>query len=151
MNKPSYLLNFITHNNVSHKISKMWNILEQKLMSYVKNNIFSKQILKSYEIITKIIFVSITKIGRRKHNEHFKVLFFRAHLTHQTYYLHTQKKSNSHNQYSFGLMFSWNLKKSNTDQVYFKFFHSIWKETTLKRSKVGLFNSHFLALLETSN
>ena len=122
MNKSSYLLNFITHNNVSYKISKMWNILEQKLMSYVKNNIFSKQILKSNEIITKIIFVSITKIGRRKHNEHFKVLFFRAYLTHQTYYLHTQKESNSHNQCSFGLMFSWNLKKSKQTKYTLSFF-----------------------------
>ena len=36
----------------------------------------------------------------------------------------------SHNQYPFSLIFSGNPKESHTDQVYYKFFYSVWKNNS---------------------
>ena len=62
-------------------------------------------------------------------------------LAHQTYYLHIV--FTLYNQYSFGLIFSWNPKKSHTDQVYHKFFYFVWKETTAKPSKLATAQNFF--------
>ena len=57
-----------------------------------------------------------------------------------------ENKSYSYNQYSLGLAFSRNPRKSNTDQVYHKFFYSFWKETTPKPSKVATAKNFFSSL-----
>ena len=43
----------------------------------------------------------------------------------------------SHKKYLFGLIFSENPKKSHTNQIYYKFFYSAWREATHKPSKVA--------------
>ena len=48
-----------------------------------------------------------------------------------------------HKQYSFGLVFSRNAKKTHGDQSMPKIFHSVWKETTHKSSKVVATKSIF--------
>ena len=48
-----------------------------------------------------------------------------------------------HKQYSFGLVFPRNAKKTHGDQSMPKIFHSVWKETTHKSSKVAATKSIF--------
>ena len=45
-------------------------------------------------------------------------------------------KFSSHAQYSIGSHFSESLKSSHTDQVYYKFFYTVWKEMAHKPSKL---------------
>ena len=91
---------------------------------------------RSYEIVT-INHFNVRHKNRPKHNQHLQVLLFYVYLHIKlTIYLE-KNKSNSHKQYSFGIIFSKNPKKGHIDQVYYKFFSSVWKQTTPKPSKVA--------------
>ena len=88
-----------------------------------KLKIFLKNLhLRSFEILTTIIFVSSTIMGENTIsilNCYFSKYIYT--LANQTYFLHIENKSNCYNQYSFGLIFSWNPKKCHTNQVHHKF------------------------------
>ena len=53
-----------------------------------------------------------------------------------TTYIH-KNRFTSHKKYLFGIIFSENPKKSHTNQIYYKFFYSAWREATHKPSKVA--------------
>ena len=56
---------------------------------------------------------------------------------------------NSRKQYSFGLIFSLNPKKTHTDQVYYKFCYPVQKETNFKLSKVSAAKQFFSSVYVT--
>ena len=84
----------------------------------------------------QIIFVSATKINEITTS--ILICYSSKHiytLAHQGNHLYEKRKFISHKQYSFGLVFSENPRKSHIDQVYYKFFYSFKKETTPKLLK----------------
>ena len=71
---------------------------------------------------------------RRKHNRHFGTSFFYDKFT--LWHIKLHKEKQVYEKYLIGLIFSGISKKIHTSQVYYKFFYSVWKETTNKPSKV---------------
>ena len=108
--------------------------------------------LKSYDIKVENYFC-VRRKNRRKHNEHFELLFFMKiyTLVHETNYLNIEKQL-----YFSWVVFIWSyiLWRSKEDShrlstVYYKFCCSVWTETTQKTVEVTTAKNFFSSVYVT--